>query len=323
MIDLATRSFSKDVQELLVNLLNEANAQVKAAHESANGMELLAGKEVLPADDQLINPLNVEFDPSTGAQLATVVSDPMDLDPDSMHVGDTRPRTQPKRFADEMLKDPVYATYGRNKKHKTSKGTAKGKKKAKGKGKKSARKGTADSSDMMYEEEESSYQSESSADSDDDYDDYDDADTLQSDDDDSASDASVLSLQEDPDIKYDIVLESKTTKTLRKDFMKLTASQQEAFNQDEMNLRQLLSLSPDRVYTLEDLEDSDVLDRALRLLYQARFGQTRQNTRISPHINYDKLPTTVSAAIKAKLHLEEAQVQRCIDALNARTSKPM
>ena len=90
-----------------------------------------------------------------------------------------------------------------------------------------------------------------------------------------------------------------------------------------MNLRQLLGLAPDQVYALADLENCDVLDRTLRLLYRARFGQVNQNIWISSHINYNKLSAAVSAVIKVKLHLEKAEVQRCIDMLNTHISKPM
>ena len=51
----------------------------------------------------------------------------------------------------------------------------------------------------------------------------------------------------------DIVLETTTIKKLRQNYSKLTSIEQEQYNQDEMNLRHLLSLSPTRIYTVEDL----------------------------------------------------------------------
>lgn len=41
--------------------------------------------------------------------------------------------------------------------------------------------------------------------------------------------------------------------------------EQENFDQDEMVLRQLLGLFPDRVYPLNDLADNEVLEGSLRL----------------------------------------------------------
>lgn len=41
VINLATRSFSAEVQKLLVMLFNKANAQVQEAHESQYGQEVL------------------------------------------------------------------------------------------------------------------------------------------------------------------------------------------------------------------------------------------------------------------------------------------
>ena len=76
-----------------------------------------------------------------------------------------------------------------------------------------------------------------------------------------------------------------------------------------MVLRQLLSLSPDRIYTVEDLADNELLDRALRLLYRARFGQSNGYSRISPHIRYDKLQPDIVSGIKDKLKLQDGEYQ--------------
>jgi hypothetical protein len=48
VVDLATRAFSKEVRNLLVKILNEANEQVREAHESPLGKALLDGRETLP-----------------------------------------------------------------------------------------------------------------------------------------------------------------------------------------------------------------------------------------------------------------------------------
>lgn len=80
----------------------------------------------------------------------------------------------------------------------------------------------------------------------------------------------------------------------------LGASEQELFSQDHMNLHALLSLSPDKVYTAADLEEEEVLERALRLLVHARNGQANQHVQMGPHITYlryDKLPRDVASKL--------------------------
>ena len=71
----------------------------------------------------------------------------------------------------------------------------------------------------------------------------------------------------------EIYLHSRSQRQMRETFNKLNRGEQEGFDQDAMVLRQLLSPVPDRVYTLQDLEDNEIHDRALRLLYRARFGR--------------------------------------------------
>ena len=74
-LDLATRSFSDQVKQLLTQLLNEANVYVQEAHDSQRGLEILEGKDTLPLLDK--NSMDVEFDEKTGNRLATTVSDAM------------------------------------------------------------------------------------------------------------------------------------------------------------------------------------------------------------------------------------------------------
>ncbi|MCJ1298857.1 hypothetical protein MMC08_001648 [Hypocenomyce scalaris] len=253
----------------------------------------------------------------------------MNLDIAVTDIADSRSWTQLKQFADELLADSVYTDYERDKKkQKTSKNTKfkekdKDKKTVKGKDKKLTHRETTDVSDLSNEKKKFSYQSEFSINSnDDDDDDY--ADTMRSSsDEDNTSDASDITEEEEDVMMSSIILKSRITAALQRDFMQLTASQQEAFNQNEMNLHQLLSLAPDQIYALTDLENCNVLNCVLHLLYRTHFEQANQNIQISLHINYDKLPAAVSAAIKVKLHLEEAEVQRCIDALNTHISKSM
>lgn len=82
-----------------------------------------------------------------------------------------------------------------------------------------------------------------------------------------------------------------------------------------MNLRALLSLDPDKFYSVEDLEDEEMLDRALRLLFLARYGQRQQHLRISSHISYDQLGRAVSDSIETKLKMDEAELTTYLTAI--------
>jgi hypothetical protein len=62
--------------------------------------------------------------------------------------------------------------------------------------------------------------------------------------------------------------EAVTTLRLRQNYAKLSVAEQEAFNQNEMNLKQLLSLDSDHVYTIKDLENLMHLTRGLQLCFR-------------------------------------------------------
>ena len=93
----------------------------------------------------------------------------------------------------------------------------------------------------------------------------------------------------------EVYLQSRIQRQMREAFNKLNRREQENLDQDGMMLRQLLSISPDRVYTVDDLNDNEIHDRALGLLSRARFGQTKNYSRISLHIKYDILLSRVSS----------------------------
>lgn len=70
-------------------------------------------------------------------------------------------------------------------------------------------------------------------------------------------------------------VDSITMKTLKEQYGKLSSKQQEEWSPADMNLRALLTLDPTKVYGVKDLEDEMTLDRALRLLFAARYGQKK------------------------------------------------
>lgn len=90
----------------------------------------------------------------------------------------------------------------------------------------------------------------------------------------------------------------------------MNKTEQEAWDQDTIVLRHLLTLDPRRTYTVADLADNDILDRALRLLFRARFGQDREYVRISPYIRYDKLSRRVAETIDKNCRITDKEIRR-------------
>jgi len=65
-----------------------------------------------------------------------------------------------------------------------------------------------------------------------------------------------------------------------------------------MVLRQLKGLS------LDESKDAEFHDRALHLLYRARFGPEMDYARILPHIDCNNLDIKVINAMKEKMRLD-------------------
>ena len=99
--------------------------------------------------------------------------------------------------------------------------------------------------------------------------------------------------------------EDLTAETMKAEFGKMTVEGQESFDQDVWNLQSLLTLDPTKTYAVEDLDNDQILERALKLLYLSRFGREWLYSRISPHIRYDKLPSSMAKAIEDRLNVEE------------------
>jgi hypothetical protein len=250
VVDSATRAFSSEFQELLIKLLNEANVQVRNAHESVKGRKILDGRDVLPlsTDEFFLEDINSDdLNLNIGHGLASVHP--------------TRNRAAPKRLVNEVLSQ--FSNYFGRKR----------------------RGANSDASSDQSEDSSDEYQDTSSQ---------------------STKSGGTDDIDEDAE---DIIQPTQyTVQQLKRNFRRLEYADQEQFDQDEMNLRLILSLSPDRVYTMEDLNDKDVLDRALRLLFINRSGQENLSMRISPHIKYDKLPTSVAKAISLKLRVENRKI---------------
>lgn len=82
-----------------------------------------------------------------------------------------------------------------------------------------------------------------------------------------------------------------TAAEMKKMFRQQSMALQEAFSQEEYNLRLLLSLPKDKVYTPTDLTDPAILERALRILFSRRIGMNSPIARLGPHITYSMVPS--------------------------------
>ncbi|KFY93428.1 hypothetical protein V498_04442 [Pseudogymnoascus sp. VKM F-4517 (FW-2822)] len=97
-----------------------------------------------------------------------------------------------------------------------------------------------------------------------------------------------LSQYEDEDDDYGS--RGLTTTELKKAFQHQAVALQESFSQEEYNLRLLLSLPRDKIYTVADLNDPMILERALRILFCRRIGSSSPVARLGPHITYTMVP---------------------------------
>jgi len=254
VVDLATRAFSKEVRNLLVKILNEANEQVREAHESPLGKALLDGRETLPFE---LSIGSMDLD-DNGSDLDFTV--PRDLPP--------RRRQEPDRFSISMLAgSSLYASYG----------------------KKRGRRAAADSEESTSETDDQGSNYTKDGDSSDD---------------DDASDRE----REDDGESAPVFSNQTVIQRARHEYRKLVTKEQEMFDQEELNLRLLLQLSPEYKYTTEDLRNHNVLDRALRLLLSQRSGQDMYSMRVGPHIKYNKLPSRVVKTIQGKLQVQKEGV---------------
>ena len=281
-MDMATRSWSHSIKQLLVDLLNESNHEVRAAHDSTQGHKL---KGFNDSDDKGKGLYDIEFDGEQ--QLAQTVPDEYDI-----HDKD--------QYQDQDQEEEVVATGRQQRRRRQTERLI---------------------DDRSFLEDDFELGSSVSPDSQETPTPSDSSfasgnmDWTSEDSERSSSLFDALGKNDYPaeDVARDdsgdyLLLQSKSNRQMREYYNKLPRKDQESFDQDEISLRALLSLDPNRVYTIEDLNDEEVHDRALRLLYRARFGQVNEYARISPHISYDQLDRTVSDHIKSKLSVAQREL---------------
>jgi hypothetical protein len=107
-----------------------------------------------------------------------------------------------------------------------------------------------------------------------------------------------------------LMLKSRTIKIFKQQFVKLFKNDQEQFDQKQFYFKQLLILNLTKIYTIENLKNEKFFDRALRLLYLAKFERRDIQIRINFHIIYDKLFIIIVNVIQAKQNVKEIQVKK-------------
>lgn len=80
---------------------------------------------------------------------------------------------------------------------------------------------------------------------------------------------------------------------MKRRYKSFTLQGKQEFDNATAYLQLLSRFDPDKIYTLEDLKDNEVLERGIRLLYRERYGMNRDFLRLGIHIKYDKISRTV------------------------------
>jgi hypothetical protein len=299
-MELATRALDPAIQTLLVELLNENTEEVKRAHETQDRKAELGIRPKIDAT----------FDFGSAMVIADSVADEGIAEFD-VKMGDAEPapegprrsirsRKQVEKLDKEYLNSQVYLDDDDNDNDRLDEirsPTKKSKSQVSGKARA-----------LSYEYEDDAAFTDEDDPEDDIQDSIGDSDSEYMLDDDSNfgdedGDA-------DPDLQNfsDMSLDGHSVRALRTAYWKMDKEQMENFDQDDLNERNLLRFKKDYVYTTADLQEPHVLERALRLLFQARFGQEASYWRISPHISYEGLPNTTIKAIEQRMRHDRAEI---------------
>jgi hypothetical protein len=286
IMELASRSNNPDMRSLLVRLLNEGNQEVQKARLTSLGQMFERGEYELPTEDANDSNL-VEYDDYSN-KLASIVQDPLDLQT-TLKASAVKPATEkrkstkPERYAEVYLDDGALEQNGKGK--------------GRGKDVKKPRKGEDDFVVSDEEEGESDKESSTSFQLEEVESDSDDSDDS---DDSHATVQQVGYLDQSETEQRNLMITKDATRLhdtldiglepFKKHFRQLGLIRGEDYDQEKMNVEYLLRFDGHKVYQEADLGDERFLDRALRLLYRARFGQEAENARISVHVKYSALP---------------------------------
>ncbi|KAI4188332.1 MAG: hypothetical protein L6R41_002206 [Letrouitia leprolyta] len=289
-MDLAGKANDPAIQQLLVQLLNEKNYEVMEAHESEQGI-LMKAQATGQAMTDVATPFITEIE--DGQKLAVTVPEDMDIDrPSDQSEGGSSAMKYPLRREPKQVQRMINQPEIQKRLHGSRKLSSE----------------DLESSEEDYGDSGSEY----STDSENRYDSGVDSSSATDSDDPEKEGREVVAASNEyiTDPNGDIRLLSRTTAEIRRTYSRLTKTEQEDFDQDTIALKQLLTMDPKKVYSIKDLETPDVLDRALRLLFRARFGQAQEYVRISPHIKYDKLSKETLKAIERNTKIQDEEVKR-------------
>lgn len=98
-------------------------------------------------------------------------------------------------------------------------------------------------------------------------------------------------------------------KEVRKMYKRLSPDAKKSFRFDDWLVFQVLQLDAAKVYTLEDLEDPNTLERGLRLLYLRRLGRAQDLLLDSIHVNYDAVHGDLGLVAQETLALDDSQAR--------------
>lgn len=77
-----------------------------------------------------------------------------------------------------------------------------------------------------------------------------------------------------------------------------------------MNFRFLLKLNSHYVYILTNLNNFEIFNRDLQLLFHVKFDQVKQHMKVFPHVEYDKLFRKIARIIEQKIIIEKYQIKK-------------
>ncbi len=238
VLNLTTRFFSKNVQDLLIKLLNEDNDEVRFAHDSIKSKKILAKQSF---EQNQLSEKDIKMQNKEKKNLSL--------------------KKRTRREQRKKSKDDLYDVFS-----------------------------------FDFENEMSSYE-------------YEDVSFSRSNFESLYVDSNDLKDKDNDNNMTNLMLKSRTIKFLKQQFVKLFKNDQEQFDQKQFYFKQLFILNLTKIYTIENLKNEKFLDRALRLLYLARFERRDIQIRISFHIIYDKLFIIVVNVIQTKQNVKETQVK--------------
>lgn len=290
-MELVTRSCNDDIQDVLVKLLNDKNTEVVQAWDENDRRKKKGKKAPKSHAETLADALSAADTPAPADH-----ADLADPDPAVKSRKSERKKIQRVRYDDVMLSSEVYThDLPEEEDMQDSKGPQ-----------------NAGSLDQYGEGEDEPFVVSDA---------YDDLEDIyvpsDEDDDDDLTDNAQTRLN----FEEASSLDNPNVKKVRSALWQMKGTDIEKLNQDDFNLKALLRYDKDLVYTKEHLANPLVLDRALRLLMQARFGQESSYWRISPHINYDRLPIKASKAIEARMGIDKKDLRQLQKAKDTRSTK--